>query len=136
MYEVWGVVAALEIRTHEDGDAPPCLQPLQVALLRQALPRPPHPPRTRGAEKTLPPAPPLKGAGSTTYKRLSFTSRKTIFYPPKDYLSQCQRLSFAIRGTILVIIVNDFIRKSLIAINFYGINLVIPISFCRFAARR
>ena len=45
MYALWAVPATLEIRTHEDGHVPSCLQPLQVALLRETLPRPPHPPR-------------------------------------------------------------------------------------------
>ena len=46
MYALRAVPAPLEVRTHEDGHVPSRLQPLQVALLRKALPRPPHPPRT------------------------------------------------------------------------------------------
>ncbi len=46
MYEVRADAAPVEVRTHEDGHVPSRLQPLQVALLRKALPRPPHPPRT------------------------------------------------------------------------------------------
>ena len=38
MYEVRRVVAAIEIRTHEDWHAAAGLQPLQVAVLRKAEP--------------------------------------------------------------------------------------------------
>ena len=44
MYAMRAVAAPIEIRTHEDGHVPPRLQPLQVALLREAFARPPHPP--------------------------------------------------------------------------------------------
>ena len=46
MYAVRAVPAPLEVRTHEYGYVPSCLQPLQVALLREAFARAPHPPRT------------------------------------------------------------------------------------------
>ncbi len=62
--DVRAVSAPIEIRTHEDGHVPPGVQPLQVALLRKALPRPPHPPRT----------------GSPTQK-VTFRPSKSYFLP-------------------------------------------------------
>ena len=47
MYAVRTVPAPLEIRTHEDGHVPSRLQPLQVALLREALAWAPYPAGTR-----------------------------------------------------------------------------------------
>ena len=43
MYAVRAVPAPVEIRTHEDGHLPSGVQPLQVALLREAFARAPHP---------------------------------------------------------------------------------------------
>ena len=44
MYAMRADAAPIEVRTHEDGYVPPRLQPLQVALLREAFARAPHPP--------------------------------------------------------------------------------------------
>ena len=43
MYEMRADAAPIEIRTHEDGHVPSGVQPLQVAVLCEALARAPHP---------------------------------------------------------------------------------------------
>ena len=86
MYAVRTVPAPLEIRTHKDGHVPSGVQPLQVALLRKTLPRPPHPPRARTATENA-----VKRNVSSD-DSLSVAKRGTRNHHVKRYESQSETL--------------------------------------------
>ena len=86
MYALWAVSAPLEIRTHEDGHLPSGVQPLQVALLRKAFARPPHPPRTGTATENA-----VKRNVSSD-DSLSVAKRGTRNHHVKRYESQSETL--------------------------------------------
>ena len=86
MYAMRAVAAPIEIRTHEDGHLPSGVQPLQVALLREAVPRPPHPPRTGTATENA-----VKRNVSSD-DSLSVAKRGTRNHHVKRYESQSETL--------------------------------------------
>ena len=79
MYEVRADAAAQQIRTHEDGHLPPSMQPLQVAILRKARPRPPHPPRPGAAQN------PLAKSSFSPDEKLLFALQELTFRKVKSY---------------------------------------------------
>ena len=87
MYEVRADTAAQQIRTHEDGHLPPGMQPLQVALLRKARPRPPHPPRASRSQK------PLAKSSFSPNEKLLFAFQNLTFRKVKSYLLELAKMA-------------------------------------------